>query len=46
MGWNSWNTYECEINSTLFLEQAQAMLDLGLLVRLSPSQITRKRNDD
>lgn len=32
MGWNSWNTYECEINSTLFLKQAQAMLDLGLLV--------------
>lgn len=32
MGWNSWNTYECNINSTLFLVQAQAMLDLGLLV--------------
>lgn len=32
MGWNSWNTYECEINATLFINQAQAMLDYGLLV--------------
>lgn len=32
MGWNSWNTYECDINSTLFINQAQAMLDLGFLV--------------
>lgn len=33
MGWNSWNTYECDINATLFVKQAQAMLDLGFLVR-------------
>lgn len=34
MGWNSWNTYECNISASLFLTQAQALLDLGLLVRL------------
>ncbi|PSR84183.1 glycoside hydrolase family 27 protein [Coniella lustricola] len=31
MGWNSWNTYQCDINAALFLSQAQAMVDLGLL---------------
>lgn len=36
MGWNSWNTYECNIKATLFTDQAQAMLDLGLLVGCAP----------
>ncbi|KAF3761213.1 family 27 glycoside hydrolase [Cryphonectria parasitica EP155] len=31
MGWNSWNTYECNISATLFLDQAQAMIDHGFL---------------
>lgn len=35
MGWNSWNTYLCNINATLFLNQAQAMLDHRLYVRSS-----------
>lgn len=34
MGWNAWNAYECNINATLFLDQAQAMLDYRLLVCL------------
>lgn len=36
MGWNSWNTYLCDINATLFLDQAQAMLDHRLHVRHFP----------
>lgn len=32
MGWNAWNAYECNINATLFLDQAQAMLDYRFLV--------------
>lgn len=32
MGWNSWNTYLCDINATLFIQQAQAMLDHRLQV--------------
>lgn len=35
MGWNSWNTYLCDINATLFFNQAQAMLDHRLHVRAS-----------
>lgn len=35
MGWNSWNTYLCDINATLFLDQAQAMLDHRLQVNYS-----------
>lgn len=42
MGWNSWDTYECNISATLFVTQAQAMLDLGLLVRL-PTACSRRR---
>lgn len=33
MGWNSWNTYECNISAALFLDQAQVMIDYGFLVR-------------
>lgn len=34
MGWNSWNTYLCDINATLFVRQAQAMLDHRLQVMM------------
>jgi len=30
MGWNSWNQYLCNINETLILAQAKAMVDNGL----------------
>lgn len=32
MGWNSWNTFECNISADLFIQQAQAMLDYGFKV--------------
>jgi alpha-galactosidase len=30
MGWNSWNTYGCNINETVFLQVAELMNSLGL----------------
>jgi alpha-galactosidase len=30
MGWNSWNTYGCNINESVFLKTAQQMENLGL----------------
>jgi alpha-galactosidase len=30
LGWNSWNEFACNINSTVFLETAQRMVELGL----------------
>ncbi|KAI8625200.1 glycoside hydrolase family 27 protein [Xylariaceae sp. FL1651] len=29
LGWNSWNAYNCNINETVILEAAQAMIELG-----------------
>jgi len=31
LGWSSWNTFRCEINSALILETADAMVSSGLL---------------
>lgn len=45
MGWNSWNTYLCDINATLFIQQAQAMLDHRLQVHTSTSHRTLQDTD-
>ncbi|KAI0408047.1 glycoside hydrolase family 27 protein [Xylaria palmicola] len=29
LGWNSWNAYECDINETLILDAARAMVEFG-----------------
>ncbi|KAJ8125133.1 hypothetical protein O1611_g8507 [Lasiodiplodia mahajangana] len=29
LGWNSWNAYHCDINETLILEAAKAMVEFG-----------------
>jgi len=31
MGWNSWNSFGCQINETIIRENAKALVDLGLL---------------
>lgn len=30
MGWNTWNTFECNISETLIRETADKMVELGL----------------
>ena len=30
LGWNSWNAYHCSINEKIILQNAQAIVDLGL----------------
>jgi hypothetical protein len=30
MGWNSWNKFACNLNETLILDTAQAIIDTGL----------------
>ncbi|ORY86206.1 alpha-galactosidase [Protomyces lactucae-debilis] len=30
MGWNNWNAYGCDINETIILENAHALVDTGL----------------
>ena len=30
MGWNSWNTFRCDVTEDLIKEVAQAMVDSGL----------------
>jgi alpha-galactosidase len=33
LGWNSWNAYGCNINATVIMGAANAMVDLGFMVR-------------
>jgi alpha-galactosidase len=33
LGWNSWNAYGCNINETVILDAAKAMVDFGFKVR-------------
>ena len=30
LGWNTWNTFGCEIHEELILQSAQVMIDTGL----------------
>ena len=30
LGWNNWNAFHCDVNASLLLETAQAMVDFGL----------------
>ncbi|KAH7138310.1 glycoside hydrolase superfamily [Dendryphion nanum] len=30
MGWNNWNAFHCDVNESLLLDTAQAMVDFGL----------------
>lgn len=32
LGWNSWNAYHCDINESLILDAAKAMVDFGFKV--------------
>lgn len=32
LGWNSWNAYHCDINETLILDAANAMVEFGFQV--------------
>ncbi len=34
LGWNSWNAYHCDINETLILDAANAMIEFGFKVLL------------
>ena len=36
MGWSSWNTYRVHINDTLIIRQADAMVQKGLKILVSP----------
>jgi alpha-galactosidase len=38
LGWNSWNAYHCDINETLILNAANAMVKYGF--KVSPSTTT------
>lgn len=35
LGWNSWNAYHCDINETLILDAANAMIKFGFQVNFS-----------
>jgi alpha-galactosidase len=38
LGWNSWNAYGCNIDETVILDAAKAMVEIGFKVLISNAE--------